>query len=131
MQQLGIDGLRKVFEPKKILTLDCPSDRVQSVCCANNQIFVLTYIGELYICGINSSGQLGVPCRSLTSFQRLSIGHFITSIALDATHSYISSYDGIYACGSNYGSSIIKIHNIQRICSLCVGHMWQFYNSSK
>ena len=117
--QLGLGDNRNRHSPQKINFIDSSSERrteemrehsggssAIAISCGVDHTMILTKQNELFACGYNSSGQLGV-CHSKTrfKFQKINLIEPIWSVHCGNYHTIIMTKSGkYYGCGNNdYG----------------------------
>lgn len=121
---LGLDE-KKIY--KKFTELPILTD-IQKVACLKQSSIFLDKNGNVYVCGNNNYGQLGLERKSVNEsypITKLSDVEDVISIACGQFHSLFLKSDGtVYSCGYNLngqlGRKIIedqKVYTAQNYCS--------------
>lgn len=100
---LGNDSSDMTATPRKVVFVG--GENIKAVFCGGEHTMMINDRGELFACGNNSSGQLGIGTTENTGEPTrvlLPNGTKVVSVALGFAHSLILTDEGIvYACGAN------------------------------
>ncbi len=110
--QLGIGSRNKVAcIPQKVLI----EEKIKDIKIHEDQTYFITINNEVYACGDNNVGQLGIgSCNKVACIpQKVLIEEKIKDIKCYCYYTYfISIYDEVYGCGKNeYGQFVNGLHN--------------------
>jgi alpha-tubulin suppressor-like RCC1 family protein len=104
VHQLGFSDTTSIYQPRLALDeFDSPITNVQKVCFGAQHMLILAN-NQLYVCGSNNSGQLGMGDVKQVDRPRLHeqfLNHEVTDIATCYRSSYIIANKICYATGSN------------------------------
>jgi alpha-tubulin suppressor-like RCC1 family protein len=80
-----------------------PTTRANSVSCGSRHTAILTFLGELWICGSGDAGQLGTGRRdSETSFTKVTFAEEISQVSCGIFHTgFVTRSGKAYTMGGN------------------------------
>ena len=98
--QLGLGNRTRQYAPQKNnLLSSLIISRIIAISCGLDYTMILTRYGELFVCGFNCAGQLGmgnVNHFHLVEFQKLSLNEVILSVDCGHYHTVVSTRSGKY-----------------------------------
>jgi len=102
---LGINDCESQWFPVQVLFNERPSVRIKNVSCGTRHTSMVTVEGQVFVCGANDAGQLGIGTREtqLRPIRVSSLNDHITQSASGILHTLVLSVKGeVFGMGGNH-----------------------------